>query len=139
MVDVLQIEEVAVAELRGEIEVADAPLPGEHVRVLELHRPDRVVRMGKRGGRGRVGPDEWHGGMSPAVVEAGHGVRFVVPPGVEELPAVPVRRQVAVRSVSEHVARVVEDDVEDHAHAVGVGGVHQRLQVGGRPEPRIHL
>jgi hypothetical protein len=50
-----------------------------------------------------------------------------------------VCRRVAVRVVGEHVARVVEDDVEDHSDPVLMGGCHHRLQVVQRPEVVVDL
>ena len=55
VVHILQVEEVALAELRIEIEVGDVALAGEGRRILELDRPDRVVGSGEGGGVRRVG------------------------------------------------------------------------------------
>src|SRR4029453_2167953 len=74
------------------------------------------------------------------VVKTLHGVRLAVPARiVVRLSGARIADRVTVRCVSEHVAGVVRNDVEDHIDAVLVGRVDEVAEVLPRPEMRIDV
>ena len=109
-------------------------LAEKHAKVLELPRPHCAVGPGgfEPSGIGRIAGDRR---ATVAVVETVHGVRLAVPARiVVRLSGAGILDRVTVRGVSEHVAGVVRDDVEDHIDALLVGGVDEVAEVLARPE-----
>ena len=139
LVHILQVEEVALAELRIVIKVVDVSLAGERCRILELDGPDRVICAGEGSGVQWVGSDEWQADISAAIVKPADLVEAAVPPRVQELLAVRILGQVPVRIVREYVARVIKDDVEDNPHTVSVCGIHEFLEIVGCAELGVDL
>src|SRR5215470_16640510 len=129
---IFQVEEVTFAEFWIEIEVADMPLLGERLRVLEFYWPDGIIRCRKSGGSGGIGPNERNHRIAMAIVEPAHSIRSAVPSRIQELVAVLVDCQVAIGLIAKNRTSVVENDVEDHAHAVGVSSVNEVFQLNCR-------
>src|SRR5262249_1653705 len=99
LMDVLQIEKIAIAELRVEIKVVNVSFLGKRRRILKLDRPDRVVRLRELR---RIRPDgqgERDTGGAPAVIKSADVVRIAVPPGIKKLVALIIRGQITIRIV----------------------------------------
>ena len=112
LVDVLELLEVPLQELRVMVPVADPAASGEGLRVLKFGGPDRTVRPSVRMGV-EVDHRERQRGPSILVAVARNLVRTPVPPGIHPLVA-GLPHQMTVRVVGEDVPGVVEDDVKDH-------------------------
>src|SRR4051812_28722276 len=128
---IFEIEEVPTPELvprvervlpGGRIEAANASRAGVERSVLELARPDPVVPAANRR----------------------HGLASGRSPGADvvgRLEAVGhcLRRSARSVVVEPIVTGVVVDDVEEHVHALGVGGVHEITQLLAGAEARIDV
>ncbi len=130
LADVLQRFEVAFAELRLEIPVANFPLARERLGRLQVGRPDRGVGKVRRGDRterqGRVAR-----GVAITQDAVGRAVRL--PAGFLAHDVAAGVAHVApqlLRLVVEDIAGVVEDDVENDADAVVMRGLHDRHEIG---------
>ena len=122
---VFQGEEVAVSKLREKIEVVDVPLARECIHVLEFGRPDCALRERVRM-RGQIDRRKEKRGRSLAIAKTAGGELLPVPGRV-------------IGFIAKHVAAVVQDDVQDHAHSTVVRLPHQVLQVLLRAEARVDL
>ncbi len=125
MMQVFQPEEVSVRKFGKEIEIVDMSLAGERLWGLELRRPNGSV--GKGVGMG-------------AEVDRRKGKRgtaccIAKPTDAERLP-VPGR---IVLVVTEHIARMIQDDIENDADPHRMPIVHQASKVVSRAEVRIHI
>ncbi len=118
--DVLEPLEVALDVLGVPVPVDDPAAAGEARRRVQLGGVHRAVRPGRGGGLGC----ERH--------EARRG-----PPARDRVLATVPARVEHRRLVGEHVARVVQDDVEDHPQPRGVRVVDQRAQRVRVAEPGI--
>ena len=122
---ILESEEIAVSEFREKIEIVDVPLAGEGIRLLKLGGPD----CGFRKSATMSCKIDWRKGkrrVSLGITKAASS----------ELLAVP-RRVVSV--VAEHVATVVENDIQDDPHPQCMSGLHKALEVLSRAEMGIHV
>lgn len=137
--NVLERLEIALAELGLVVPVADLALARERLRGLKLGGPDRGIGEVRRTDR-----PERQRRVARGIPVAGHRVDGAVrlPAGfLADEPAVSVEDVAAqLRGVVlEHVAGVIEDDVEDHADAVRVRRADQRDQIVARAEARIDV
>ena len=115
------------------------PLVKEHVRALELPRPNGAVRPGRlqlvavRGVKRQRRP-------AVSIIEALDSVGLAVPARV----VVPtarswVLRRIPVGVVGEDVAGMVSDDVEDDVNPLVVGGLDEVAKLRARAEMRGHV
>ena len=125
--------------------IADPTLPEEQIAALELSRPNGAVGPGRlqTGGVGHghlVGDAERECRPPLAVVEAGHGVMIAIPAGVaERAPRGRVERRVAIGIVTEDVAGVMGNDVENDIDSLFVCGSHEVAELLPRAEVRVHV
>src|SRR5262249_30634322 len=133
-VEGLQGKHVPLGILRVIVPARDVTLSKKEVWPLKLAGPDGAVRPGRLQPVA-VGHVKRQRRPAVTVVEALDGVRLAVPARV----VVPltrgwVVRRVAVRGVSEDVAGVVGDDVEDDVDPLVVRGLDELAELLARPE-----
>ena len=146
--EVLAVGGLALVEVRHGVhpEAVDAEVQPEAERRddLLLHRRVLVVEIGLvreeavpvvllahrvEGPVGRLGVDEDDPGVRELLVVVGPDVVVAVRP---------VRVGAGLLEPVVLVARVIHDEVDDHAHAALVGGVHELHEVGEVAELRQH-
>ena len=126
--------------LRVVVPVGDVSLAEEHAR--SWNSRGHTAPSGQAVSKGaESGASTGNRGVTVAVVEALDGVRLAVPARivVASPRCLDPANRVPVRGVSEDVAGVVGDDVEDHVDAVLVGEIDEVAEVLARPEVWIDV
>src|SRR5882724_230912 len=125
MMQVLQPEEVPVRKFGKEIEIVDMSLTGERVCRLELRGPNASIGEGLRMGA-EVDRRKWKRGIACGVAKSTDAKLLPVPGRI-------------VLFVTEHIAGMIQDDIENDAHPHRMRSVHQPSKIISRAKVGIHI
>src|SRR5690349_17152585 len=133
--NIFQNVKITLPVLRVEVPIGNMTLGSERGGVLELNRPDCVIRPWKRGPVGGVSAHKLNIGISGSIPEAADPVRPAVPARVHAAVGIGI----AIGLIPEDIAGVIQNDVENDAYSVFMGFLHQRPEVIGCAKSWVDL